>query len=436
MFLKLRRDRDKQQTQRGQEEIQQANQTDLLKAIRAHTAYISFTPDGTILDANDVFLSVMGYQKDEVVGQHHRIFCEPSYTKSQEYIQFWKELASGRANKGTFLRLKKSGTPVYVEASYFPVKDADGKVKEIVKIASDVTSQVESLKSLEAIFAALNRSLAVIEFKPDGTILTANQNFLDVVGYKLNEIQGHHHRMLCFDEFYAKNPNFWKELSCGEHSSGRFKRKDAMGNTLWLEATYNPIRDEKGRVYKIIKFASDITARVNTAMQAVEMAATISEETSQITHQAVDVLNNAVKTSHNIADQVDEASISGQRLIKQSKNIDTIVDTIRGIADQTNLLALNASIEAARAGEFGRGFAVVADEVRKLASHSSIATQNITQVIEENGKSIRDIDERLKAISKVALHGKDSINDVAHGLTDVNNGVARFVEMVDRLKDD
>ncbi|MFM2479726.1 methyl-accepting chemotaxis protein [Celerinatantimonas sp. MCCC 1A17872] len=435
MFLKSRKKLIAKETQQANE-VQRLSQIDLLSAIRANTAYISFTPDGIILDANDVFLSVMEYQKDEVIGKHHRIFCEPDYVKSSEYAHFWTDLANGQANKGTFLRFKKSGNPVYVEASYFPVKDTNGKVKEIVKIASDVTDQVESLHALQAVFTALQRSLAVIEFKPDGTILTANQNFLNVVGYKLEEIQGQHHKMFCFDGFYKKNPNFWETLSRGDHFSGRFKRKDSMGNILWLEATYNPIRDEKGKVYKIIKFASDITERVNTAMQAVDMAAAISEQTSQITHQAINVLNDAVQTSHNIADQVDEASISGQKLIEQSKDIDEIVSTIRGIADQTNLLALNASIEAARAGDFGRGFAVVADEVRKLAKHSSTATESITKVIEANSKSITDIDQRLKAISKVALHGKDNINDVANGLTDVNTGVARFVEMVDQLKKD
>ncbi|MFB2649879.1 methyl-accepting chemotaxis protein [Shewanella mangrovisoli] len=405
-----------------------------LAAIRAYTAYICFTPKGEIIEANDIFLDVMGYSANEILGKHHRMFCTTQYSGSQEYQKFWQELATGNAFTGTFQRLKKNHIPVYVEASYFPVKNSAGEVVKIIKIANDVTASQLNLIAKNAILDALDRSQAVIEFLPDGTVITANQNFLDIMHYRLDEIQGKHHKMFCDNEFYRIRPDFWKRLAAGEHFTGRFKRIDAHNNVIWLEATYNPIRDASNKVYKIVKFASDISHRVNTALQAVDMAAATSEQTSQITTNAVQVLNEAVCTSHQIAEQVKNASNIGGELLVQSKNINDIVITIRGIAEQTNLLALNAAIEAARAGDLGRGFAVVADEVRKLASRTSTATSEIANVVQQNTDLIKNIDHQLSNITNVALHGEDSINHVAAGLADVGNGVSQFVAMVEQLR--
>ncbi|MEC8483316.1 MAG: methyl-accepting chemotaxis protein, partial [Pseudomonadota bacterium] len=238
----------------------------------------------------------------------------------------------------------------------------------------------------------------------------------------------------CDDEFYSQNPDFWSKLANGELSHGRFKRIDKSGNVLWLQATYNPIYDDKGRVHKVIKFASDITERVSLAMSAVEMAAATSEQTSQITSNAVQVLSEAVDTSHNIAEQVSEATRVGEQLMEQFKSIADIVVTIRSIADQTNLLALNAAIEAARAGDAGRGFSVVADEVRQLASNTSDATAEITKVVDFNHELIKQIDTALTAVSGIAMHGEESISNVSKGLEEVSQGVEQFVQMVEAMR--
>jgi len=414
-----------------------ANQAQLeneLNAIRSNIAFISFSPDGDILDANKIFLDATGYNYTEVVGRHHRILCDDAYSKSPDYMQFWRALAAGQVQSGTFLRRRKNGEDLYLQASYFPVQDDSGKVSKVIKIACDVTRDQQLLRDKNAILSALDKSLAVIEFSPEGQILHANQNFLDTVHYRLEQIRGLHHKIFCFDDFYRQQPDFWQKLGSGQLFSGRFERKDAQGQRVWLEATYNPIRDEHGRVYKVIKFASDITARVNAARQAVEVAAATSEETSQITGNAVKVLGEAVATSMQIASQVQQAASNGAQLTVQAKNISDIVTTIRGIAEQTNLLALNAAIEAARAGESGRGFAVVADEVRKLAGRTAEATAEIAKVVQTNTALIQTIDQQLNAISGIAAHGQHAVEDVAAGIKDVGQGVANFVAVVEKLK--
>nr|WP_205309489.1 PAS domain-containing methyl-accepting chemotaxis protein [Rheinheimera maricola] len=405
-----------------------------LAAIQEHTAFISFSPDGHILDANALFLVASGYSRDEVIGKHHRIFCLSSYSSSDEYRNFWQQLALGNGFSGTFLRLKKDHTPLYLQASYFPVQDLNGKVVKVIKIACDVTTQQQNLVNKDAVLQALDRSQAMIEFTPEGNIVDANQNFLDTMRYKLADIVGKHHRMFCTDDFYQDNPRFWQRLAEGHHSSGRFQRKDANGDIIWLEATYNPIFDETGAVQKVVKFASDITARINTAIQAVELAAATSEQTSQITSNAVNVLNEAVATSGHIATQVQQASAVGADLRQQAKSIDEIVTTIKAIADQTNLLALNAAIEAARAGESGRGFAVVADEVRKLAARTSEATAEITKVVQNNATMINQIDHQLSDINTIAEQGQQNMQSVADGIADVGTGVNQLVQVVERLK--
>ena len=427
----------KHKTPESQPALFNANQANLeneLNAIRSNTAFISFSPDGDILDANRIFLEATGYQYTEVVGRHHRMFCDATYIQSAAYQQFWRDLAAGKAQNGTFQRHRKDGTVLYLQANYFPVQDDHGKVSKIFKIACDVTADQLALRDKNAVLEALDRSLAVIEFSPDGQVLTANQNFLDTIGYRLDNVVHQHHKLFCFDDFYRKNPDFWSKLSKGEVFSGRFERKHARGHSIWLEATYNPIKDESGKVYKIIKVASDISSRVNAAREAVEMATATSEQTFQITSNAVQNLQDAVATSVQIAKQVQQATINGNELSLQAKSISEIVTTIRSIAEQTNLLALNAAIEAARAGDSGRGFAVVADEVRKLAGRTAEATAEIARVVHTNAELIKTIDNQLNAVSSIAEQGQNNIQDVATGLADVGHGVANFVAVVERLK--
>ncbi|KGT87546.1 methyl-accepting chemotaxis protein [Enterobacter cancerogenus] len=404
-----------------------------INAIKQHVAWIEFSPSGEILSANPLFLEVTGYSLHEIQGQHHRIFCSPAYSQSSEYFAFWQTLASGESVTGIFERFNKQRQRFYLSATYFPVSDDKGKVYKVIKVASDITARHEELEHKEAVITALDRSMAVIEFTPDGHILTANANFLTHMGYDLKTIVGQHHRLFCFDNFYRENPEFWRKIAKGQHFVGRFERKTAAGERIWLEASYNPVFDADGRVYKVIKIASDITTRVEAAKRVADIALTTSEQTSQITDNANEVLDETIRNSGLVAVQVNAATDIGTQLNASAKSINEVVETINLIASQTNILALNAAIEAARAGEAGRGFSVVADEVRRLAASTSSATKKITQVVEHNAMLIHQMEQQLGEVKQFVVTEQDKISVLSRSLREINSGVHEFVNVIHRL---
>ncbi|MFC3137503.1 methyl-accepting chemotaxis protein [Shewanella submarina] len=410
--------------------------TALVDSIKNSVAFIEFTPDGTIKDANNLFLNAVGYSIDEIRGQHHRMFCHSAYASSSQYRQFWADLANGVAQTGMFNRKNKAGEEMWLQATYIPVKQ-NGSVVKVVKVASDITEEKLRLDEQAAVFAALERAQAIIEFTPDGNILTANQNFLGAVGYSREQIVGKHHRIFCPESFLQDNPNFWPDLASGQHKSGLFERRGAGGQVLWLEATYNPVMNDRGEVVKVIKFCSDITERIvrqQAVREAAEVAYSTSEETAQIAVQGADLLRNSVQTSSVIAEQVQRTTESINQLNEQSKNIEAIVSTISAIAEQTNLLALNAAIEAARAGDQGRGFAVVADEVRQLAARTSQSTDEIASVVSENRNLTAGATEMMNQVGQTAESGKDQINQVAQVMEEIRTGAENVSQTVANIQ--
>lgn len=407
-------------------------------AITSNTPWIEFTPYGVIKNSSQMFLDLTGYTLNELKGKHHEIFCFDNYRNSFEYQEFWKDLANGKTKNGTFERKNKNNDEIILEATYFPIRNINGIVTSVAKIASDITGLHYKNKKNDALFSALDKSQAIIEFDSNGNILSANSNFLKLLEYNENQIIGKHHHIFCFDDFYKDNPNFWKELQQGEIKSGLFQRRSSFGSNVWIEATYNPIISESGEIVKVVKFASDITERVerNRAIsQASEIAYSTAVETAQIAKEGSKLLSDAVSVSLDVSKKIEYTVQSNKQLESSAKNIQNIVATIKGIADQTNLLALNAAIEAARAGEYGRGFAVVADEVRQLASRASDSTEEIIKVVEKNQSLIQDVTILMDGVSASSEKGSAKMTEVSTVMEKIHIGAENVSNTVAQLSD-
>ncbi len=235
-----------------------------LEALSTSQAMIEFDLKGNIINANENFCAALGYRLDEIVGQHHRIFCDPGYVETQAYADFWKTLAGGTFQAQEYKRIRKDGAEIWIEASYNPVCRG-GRPYKVVKIATDITAKKLKAKEDSEKLEAISRSQAVIEFTPDGQILTANDNFCNTLNYSLADIAGKHHRLFCEPSYAASSEyaNFWKRLAAGEFISDEFVRFGKNGKEVWIQAAYNPILNDKGQVVKVVKFATDVTPRMS-----------------------------------------------------------------------------------------------------------------------------------------------------------------------------
>ncbi|KRP61688.1 methyl-accepting chemotaxis sensory transducer with Pas/Pac sensor [Pseudomonas trivialis] len=403
-----------------------------LAAIGCSMAMIEFDPAGVILDANDNFCTAMGYSVEDIRGKHHRLFCEEAYTHTEDYATLWRDLARGKAISGTFMRLNKRGEEVWLEASYMPVLDDEQRVLSVIKVASDISARVHREHENQSLIDAISRSMAVIEFTPQGQILNANDNFLRTVQYSLDEIVGQHHSLFCHRE-EVESPAykaFWAALNRGEYHSHRFERKNKYGKTLFLEASYNPIFDASGRLYKVVKFASDITDQVTTLRTAADSAHATSVQNDVCARKGSQVVQQTVQIIEDISHDLNQAAVSIDAVNKQSEIIGTIVQTIRSIAEQTNMLALNAAIEAARAGEHGRGFAVVADEVRSLAARTSQATLEIVEVVRKNHDlSASAVSSMQSSLNRTGL-GVELANEAGQVILEIQEGSRHVVDAI------
>ena len=406
-----------------------------LAAISRSMAMIEFDRDGVVLDANENFCKVMGYSAEEVRGKHHRIFCEESYYRSDDYAKLWRDLGQGEPISGTFMRLTKTGQEVWLEASYMPVYGPDKQVQSVIKVAADISERVHREHENQSLIDAIGRSMAVIEFTPQGQILNANDNFLRTVQYTREEIIGQHHSMFCHRS-EVESPAykaFWASLNRGEYHSHRFERKNKYGKTLFLEASYNPIFDTNGRLYKVVKFASDITSQVTTLRTAADSAHATSVQNDACARKGSQVVQQTVEIIEAISSDLNQAAESIDAVNKQSDIIGAIVQTIRSIAEQTNMLALNAAIEAARAGEHGRGFAVVADEVRSLAARTSQATVEIVDVVRKNHDlSLCAVSSMQSSLSRTGL-GVELANEAGQVILEIQEGSRHVVDAISQF---
>jgi methyl-accepting chemotaxis protein len=381
-------------------------------------AVISFSLDGVVLGANDNFLHALGYSIGEIIGKHHSMFVDHAERETAAYRDFWAALSRGEYQAAEYKRIGKHGKEVWIQASYNPIFDEKGKPFKVVKFATDVTAQKMKNADLAGQIEAIGKSQAVIEFSMDGTVLTANSNFLDALGYFLGEIQGSHHRMFVdpAERESAAYREFWAALNRGEYQAAEYKRIGKNGKEVWIQASYNPILDLNGRPFKVVKYATDTTRQVLVRMgnervrSMMESVAAGAEELNASVREISEAMTKSRETAGGAVEQVSEADRHAQLLSAAAHSMSGIVEMINQITGQINLLALNATIESARAGEAGRGFAVVAAEVKNLANQAKQATDKIAQEIGNLTAISGDVVGALSTI-------KQAINNVSEYVT-------------------
>jgi methyl-accepting chemotaxis protein len=361
-----------------------------ISAISKVMGVIEFDLTGKITDVNDNFAAVTGYSKQEIVGQHHSMFVETTYKNSPDYKKFWDKLGSGKPDEGQYKRVGKASKEIWLQASYNPIFDAEGKPFKVVKYATDITAEKLRNADFAGQISAISKVMGVIEFDLNGKITAVNDNFAAVTGYSKQEIIGQHHSLFVATA-YKNSPeykHFWDKLGRGEPDEGQYQRVGKGGREIWLQASYNPIFNDEGKPFKVVKYATDISAKVAEALAM-----------KQAVHETADVV--AATKAHDLTQRIETANKQGE--IKQlCEGVNEIVDTMSNILSTIK---------------------VAGETINSAASEISLGNNDLSQRTEEQASSL---EETASSMEQIATNVKNNAENakLAHGMTDQANDIA------------
>jgi methyl-accepting chemotaxis protein len=387
-----------------------------IEAISKSQAVIEFNMDGTIVSANENFLNGLGYSMKEIKGQHHSLFVEASYKDSREYKEFWKGLRDGKFDAGEYKRIAKGGKEIWIQASYNPIMDLNGKPIKVVKYATDITAQKMSAANFQGQIEAIGKSQAVIAFNLDGTIIEANDNFLNAVGYSIDEIKNKHHSM--FVETNMRNSPeykyFWEKLNKGEFESAEYKRIGKGGKEVWIQASYNPIMDMNGKPFKVVKYATNITGRKNAVAKISASLVSLSEGD----------LTNTI-----------DVKLEGEfEVLKEAMN-----STIQRFSEMVSQIRTSADLVSTSANEIQMGTSDLSSRTEQQAAsieETSSSVEELTQTVNQNAENAKEAVTLAEATNGKATVGGDVVSQAVHAMKEIggaSNKIAEIIGVIDEI---
>lgn len=406
-------------------EVGKSNAIDRVQAV------IEFEVDGTIIRANQNFLNALGYRLEEIQGKHHSMFIDPTYAQSSEYRTFWERLRQGDFNAGEFARVTKSGSTIWINASYNPIFDAKGKVIRVVKYATDITATKQRNADYEGQLAAINKSQAVIEFNLEGTILHANDNFCRALGYTLDEIKGKHHRMFCESNYSSGHEyrEFWDNLRSGEYQSNQYKRLGKGGREIWIQASYNPIMDLTGRPFKVVKYATDITAQKHLEFEVAEKQRRDELFAAEQKEKVATVLAcvNALADGDFVKEVPDLGTDAvGQVASALRSATVSIRQTLLEVSDVSGTVASAAEQLNSASREISSGAQTQASSLEETAS----SLEEITSTIKQNSDNAQQARQLANGSRDIAEKGGAVVSEAVAAMAEINQSSKKIADII------
>ena len=404
-------------TETTAQKLQNADYAGQIEAIGKSQAVISFNMDGTVIDANQNFLTALGYTLDEIKGKHHSMFVEPTYRASVEYAQFWDALKRGQYQAAEYKRIGKNGKEVWIQASYNPIMDLNGKPFKVVKYATETTKQKLQNADYAGQIEAIGKAQAVISFNMDGTVIDANPNFLNALGYTLDEIKGKHHSMFV-DPVYKNSVDykqFWENLNRGQYQAAEYKRIGKGGKEVWIQASYNPIMDLNGKPFKVVKYATDVTQMVMTRT-----------ENEMGMNEAVKILTGIAAGNLTQKMTLDYKGTFAD--IKKAVNatVDRLYDMVKSIIESAQ------SVNSA-ANEIASGSTDLSQRTEEQASsleETAASMEQITGTVKQNSTNAATANELSSKANQVASDGGKVVDEAVSAMGSIEKSSKKISDII------